>query len=108
MKYLILKNTNILGVLIKTDCDLLGKGLTDVLKDVYLAIEIAIPALVVLLCTVDIARAVIAQDEKDMKAAQATAIKRVIIGLVIFFVPIVLDLIFNLIGVANGTCGIGG
>ena len=100
----------ILGVFTNlTDCgSVLGEDLTVVLQDAYRAIQIAIPILVILLCSVDIVRAVVAQDDKDMKAAQAKAIKRVIIGLAVLFVPLVLDVLFDLVGLASGTCNIGG
>ena len=106
----IINNLNILGIFTNiTDCDsVLGPDLTSVLQDIYGAIQIAVPILVILLCSVDIARAVIAQEEKDMKAAQAKAIKRIIIGLVIFFVPLIIDVLLDLVGLASGTCNIGG
>lgn len=92
-----------------TDCgSVLGPDLTSVLQDVYRAVQIAIPILVILLCSVDMVRAVVSQDEKDMQAAQAKAIKRVIIGMAVFFVPLILDVLLDLVGIASGTCGIGG
>lgn len=102
-----INNINILGILV-SDCNILGTELTEVLKDIYKAVQIAVPILVILLCSVDIAKAVVAQEEKDMQAAIAKSIKRVIIGLVIFFIPIVLDALLDLVGLASGTCGIGG
>lgn len=101
---------NILGIFTNvSDCDAsLGPKTIEVLHDVYRAVQIAIPILVMALCTVDIVRAVAAQDEKDMQAAQMRALKRVIIGLVVFFVPLLLDVILGLAGLASGTCGIGG
>ena len=109
MTNLVTKYINILWGLPITqgDCTVLGTELTGALQDVYTAILIAVPILVIALCTVDIARAVIAQDDKDMKAAQAKAIKRVIIGVAIMFVPILLDAILKLAGLTTGTCGLG-
>lgn len=107
---IIFNNLDILGMFTSfTDCkSILGDDLTKVLKEIYSIVQIAIPILVILLCTVDIVKAVAAQDEKDMQAAQARAIKRVIIGMAIFFVPLILDILLDLAGVASGTCGIGG
>ena len=106
----ILGNLNVLGIFTTiTDCEsVLGAELTEVLRDVYKAIQIAVPILVILLCSVDILKAVTAQDEKDMSAAISRSIKRVIIGLAIFFVPILIDAILDLAGLASGTCHIGG
>ena len=107
---LIIGNLNILGILTNiTDCkSVLDEELISVLQDIYRAIQIAVPILVILLCSVDIVRAVVAQDEKDMQAAQAKAIKRVIIGLAIFFVPLIIDVLLDLAGLASGSCHIGG
>lgn len=106
----IINNLNVLGIFTDiTDCgSVLGADLTEVLKDIYKAIQIAVPVLVILLCSVDIAKAVVAQEDKDMQAAISKSIKRVIIGLVIFFVPLVIDVLLDLVGLASGTCGIGG
>ena len=106
----ILESINILGIFTDiTDCQsVLGEQLTDVLKDIYKVIQIAIPILVILLSSVDILKAVTAQDDKDMSAAVSRSIKRVIIGLVIFLVPILIDAILDLAGLASGTCHIGG
>ena len=90
------------------NCDVLGTELTDVLKDIYKVIQIVVPILVVFLSSVDMVRAVVAQEEKDMQAAISKSIKRVIIGLVIFFVPLLVGVLFDLVGIATGTCGIGG
>ena len=101
-----INNINILGIFI-SDCNILG-DLTPVLQDIYRIVQIGVPILVILLCSVDVARAVIAQDEKDMQAAISHSVKRVIIGLAVFFVPIILDVLLDLIGLASGTCSIGG
>ena len=94
--------------LIAGECDYLGKETTAVLKDVYTAIRIAVPALTIILCAVDMLKAIIAQDDKEMQSALHRSLKRIIIGLAIFFIPTILDVILDLVGIANGTCNIGG
>lgn len=103
----IISNIQTLG-LIAGDCNYLGDKTTEVLKDIYTAIRIAVPALVILLCAVDMLKAVIAQDDKEMQSALSRSLKRIIIGLAIFFIPTILDVILDLVGIANGTCSIGG
>lgn len=103
----ILNNLNVLG-LFNTNCDILGEDLTSVLHDIYLAIQIATPILVILLCSVDIVRATAGQNEKDMQHAISNSIKRVIVGVAIFFVPVLIDAVMLLIGIANGTCSLVG
>lgn len=86
---------------------MLGKGVQDILSELYTVVEIATPILVVLLCTIDMAKAVIAQDDNEMKKSQSRSIKRLIIGLAIFLVPTVLDALLKLAGLAEGICKIG-
>lgn len=54
--------------------------------------KIIVPILVIILGMLDLGKAVIASKPDEMKKAQNTFIKRVLIGLVIFFVPVVLDI----------------
>lgn len=103
----IVNNINILGFL-TGDCSVLGNELEEVLNDIFLWIQISVPCLVFVLCLVDMAKAVVAQDEKGMKEAQIHAIKRIIIGIVIFFVPIIINILLEIAGLATGTCVIGG
>ena len=109
MTNFIIKYTNILwGFPTKGDCSIIkSAALYNVLVQIYNAILIVVPILVVTLCTIDIARAVIAQDDKDMKAAGAKAIKRVIIGVAMMFLPLIVDTILKLAGVGSGVCELG-
>lgn len=102
MEFLI-ENINVLD-----NCGVFNPEMYSLLSDWYGYILIAVPALVLILCTVDIAKAVIAQDDKQVKDAQSKAIKRVIIGVVIFFIPIILNLLLGWVtGVPLGdTCNI--
>ena len=102
----LMESINIL--LITGDCTILGKPLAENLDYIYTAIEITIPIIVLVLCTIDLTKAVIAQEEGEMKKAQSRAIKRIAIGLCIFFVPLLTDVILDIAGIATGVCGIGG
>lgn len=99
----VVNNVNILA-----DCGLFNGPMYAVLSDIYIAILYAIPCLVFALCLVDIVKAVTAQDEQIMKKAQMTCIKRIIIGVVIFFVPILLNIILGYVTdyPLGDTCGI--
>lgn len=100
----IMNNTMFLVV----QCSLLGDELTDLLNEIFTWIQIAIPCLAVVLCTVDIVQAVISQSDENIKKAQSKTIKRVMIGVAIFFVPTLLKILLNYGGNLIGTCGIGG
>lgn len=99
-----MNNVNMLAY----DCTLLGAELTAILKDVFMWVEISIPVVAIVLCTVDLTQAVIAQDEGAIKKAQNKCIKRIIVGIAIFFVPVLLDILLTYGGNIIGTCGIGG
>ena len=49
---------------------------------------------------------IIAGDEKDMKSAQKRSITRVIIGVCIYFLPMIVNTILQLAGIGSGTCGL--
>ena len=105
MKFII---NNLNELLITGSCSVLGTEFKSILNEVFGWIQIATPCLVILLCSVDFASAVISQEEKNMQAALSKVVKRVLIGVAIFFVPIIVDILLDLAGIATGTCGIGG
>ena len=105
MKFII---NNLNELLITGSCSVLGTEFKSILNEVFVWIQIATPCLVILLCSVDFASAVISQEEKNMQAALSKVVKRVMIGVAIFFVPIIVDILLDLAGIATGTCGIGG
>lgn len=90
-----------------SDCSILGADFTQILNEVFMWIQIAVPCLVIVLCTVDLAKAVIAQDDKNMQAALSNTVKRVCIGVAIFFIPILLNFVLAVAGFASGICNIG-
>ena len=63
---------------------------------------VAIGIIIVVLVIIDIAKAVIASDEKEVKGYQKAAIRRVIYGVIIFFVVVIVNAVFNLLTVAEG------
>lgn len=95
--------------LIGSDLNVCG-GLLEVVKVVYQIIKIliiVIPIILILLGTIDLGKAVMASDEKEIKAAQSLLIKRLIYAAVIFFVPTVVGVVMNIVasGVDEDTGG---
>lgn len=86
---------------------LIGTELQGYLNYIYTGLRIATPILIVVLVSMDMVKAVAAGDEKEMKKAQSDAFKRIIIGVVIMFIPTILNLIFEFVPRISGTCGIG-
>ncbi len=64
----------------------------------FLFIKIAAPVLVLILSTLDYIKAISNSNQDDIKKANQRTIKRAIIGLIIFFLPFLLELLFHLFG----------
>lgn len=85
-------------------------GLLPLVKVIYNVIWIAmivIPIVLIVYGTIDLGKAVIASDEKEIKAAQNRLIKRFIYAALVFFVPMLVGVVMNVIssGAEEGTGG---
>ncbi len=58
-------------------------------------IQIVVPILLVLFGLLDLAKAVMAQKEDEIKKGQQTLLKRVIAAAIVFFVIVIVKLLFN-------------
>ena len=58
--------------------------------------KIAIPVIIVLLALLDLGKAVMAGEEKEIKATQKLLIKRLVYGVLIFFLPMIVKAVFSL------------
>ena len=72
----------------------------------WTALRAVTPVLLVVLITKDMVQAVMAGEEKQIKEAQSNAVKRIIVGIIIMFVPTIVNLILDLMGKGLDTCGI--
>ena len=61
-------------------------------------VKIVIPIIIVLLAMFDLGKAVMAGEEKEIQAAQKMLIKRLVYGVIIFFVVTIVQVVFNLVG----------
>ena len=83
-------------------------ALYDFMQDLFGLIKIAAPALVIILSTIDYIKAITNSNADEMKKANGRTIKRLIIGLIIFFLPFILDILFELLGLYDlSRCNIG-
>lgn len=71
-------------------------SLRELVNEVLQYPRIIVPILIIVLGTLDLARAVIAAKEDDMKKAQAKFVKRVILGVAFFFIPLFVNIIMDL------------
>lgn len=77
---------------VKTDED----SIRYMIDSILLYIRIIVPILIILLGSLDFAKAVLSGKEDEMKKAQTTFMKRLIAGVVVFFVPVIVDLVMSL------------
>ena len=80
-----------------TDCaDLLGDEIFEIIKTILNIVRVIIPLLLIVLGTVDFAKATFAFKDDEMKKAQSTFGKRVVIAIIIFFVPTLINLLLDI------------
>lgn len=71
--------------------------LVRIIKGLIKYVAIIIPIGLMVFGIIDLGKAVIASDEKEVKAAQSRLIKRIIYAVVIFLVPSLITLLMNLV-----------
>ena len=76
-------------------------------KVVFTLIQWGIPLVLIVLCTIDMFKAMASGDEKKTKEVQSTCIRRLIYAVVAFLIPFIIDLVFGFIGnvVADDSAG---
>ena len=65
-------------------------------------LKIAIPIILIIFGMLDLAKAVMANDDKEMKEAQKKLIKRIVYAVVVFFVIALVQFVFGRLNSANG------
>lgn len=76
------------------------------LQQIFNVIKYLGPLLCLVFSVVDFVKAAASQDKEALAKAAKTSLKRVILAMLLFFVPLLINYIFPLIGF-YGTCGIG-
>lgn len=82
------------------------QGLLPIGRIIYKVLQIfwiLIPIALIVFGTIDLGKAVIASDEKEVKAAQGRLIKRFIYAALVFFVPMLVVAVMDLVGSSTGT-----
>ncbi|MBR4619296.1 MAG: hypothetical protein IKO49_08330 [Bacilli bacterium] len=70
-------------------------------KGIFPIIWIGIPILIILMGTVDLGKAVLASDDKEIKGATGRLIKRIVYGVVIFFMATIVGLVMDVVTTAG-------
>ena len=65
---------------------------------VFPVLQIGIPIILIVLGTLDLAKAVISSDDKAVKEAQSKLIKRCIYAILVFFIVTLINLVFSMVG----------
>ncbi len=82
--------------------------LYDFVQGLFTLIKIVTPIIVIALSTFDYIKAITASNADEMKKTNSRTIKRLIVGLFIFFLPFILDILFELFGLYDlSRCNIG-
>lgn len=85
------------GDKVELDCDgIFGDELLDFIGDIFKWIRILAPIAVILLSSVEFAGALLQDDRDALKKASNRFVKRLIIAVALFFVPLILEFILNI------------
>lgn len=77
-------------------CEGLGP-IVSVIKGVFNIVRIGVPILLILMGSIDLGKAVMASDDKEIKAATSKLIKRAIAAAAVFFVVTIVDVVMGLV-----------
>lgn len=78
----------------------------DFIQDIFNIIKIIAPILVMVLSSLDFIKAIAMQDKDAHKKAFTNLIKRLILAASLFFLPIIINLLLDLVNNSWGTCEI--
>lgn len=68
---------------------------------VFFILKIVIPIILIVMGSVDLAKAVVASKDDEIKKAVGSLVKRAVLGILIFFIPTILSFVVELIGGNN-------
>lgn len=84
-------------------CNSWGTVLTD-LQNVFNFVKIVVPLLIIGLSTYDFIKAVTAKDDKGLKKAFQILLKRLVYAIILFFLPVLINLLLELVAVNSNVC----
>jgi len=81
--------------------------IVSLIKGILKIVQIAIPIMLIVWGSIDLGKAVMSSDEKEIKGATSKLIKRAIAAVVVFFIPFIVNLVMSLVatnsdGAASG------
>ncbi len=84
-------------------CNSWGTVLKD-LQNVFDFVKIIVPLLIIGLSTYDFIKAVTAKDDKGLKKAFQILLKRFVYAIILFFLPVLINLLLELVAVNSNVC----
>ena len=78
-------------------CDDLRPVIT-FLKSILSIIQWGIPILLIVMGSIDLGKAVMASDDKEIKGATSKLIKRAIAAVAVFFIPMLVNILVGMVG----------
>lgn len=75
------------------------------LQQIFSVIKFITPVMVLGFCSMDFIKATASQDKDLLQKAIKTSITRLIVGLIVFMLPVLINFVFDLLG-WYGTCGV--
>ena len=84
-----------------------GEKLLKKLNEYFNIFKIVVPILVIVLSSLDFAKSILNSDSDDFKKSQIKFAKRLVLSVVFFLLPIILNFILQAINSSMSTCGIG-
>lgn len=93
-----LKNNVLFGL---DACESIGPVVRLIKRGLFPIIQIGIPIILIVMGTIDLGKAVISSDEKEVKAAQSRLIKRCIYAAAVFFVVTLVSLLMQIVSDAG-------
>ena len=83
--------------ILASDCGGL-QPVISLIKNIFNLIKILVPIVLILMGAIDLTKAVMASDDKEIKAATSKLIKRAIAAVAVFFAVTLVDVIMGLVG----------
>ena len=89
---------NLFQLMATDNCRGFGPVIAFIKYGVFPIIQIGIPILLILMGTLDLGKAVVSNDEKEIKSATSKLIKRAIMAVAVFFVTTIVTAVLGWIG----------
>lgn len=84
------------------------KSVAWLIQKIFNYVKILGPTIAIVLSSLDFAKAIVTSDDDTMKKAQSKFIKRMIAAALLFFIPLITQVLLGLFGLTtdNPTCGL--